>query len=253
MGQLCAEYMEGYQLEAKAKGIEQKSVRKVRACLALIADILGAQTAVSTLGYDVCLQFRNTLAKVPANRTKLFGDMTLDRVIELATANGARLMAYPRFKLNSRAMHANRARLLIGGESIKPGEFVAKLCRNRLCVRPEHHAVGTRVDAIACSTRGTICPITISLIAANYRAGQISVAQIPQCFLIGKRLAQAIIAESDTGKIADDEAQTGGSHRFSAPAAELRTPSRHVRSKGGSKRCACLREVNDQRCPLSDG
>lgn len=66
---------------------------------------------------------------------------------------------YPRFKLRGVSVLANRARFILDGYTIKPGRVVVSLCQNQLCVRPEHHALGTPNDARKLGRNGIISPI----------------------------------------------------------------------------------------------
>ncbi len=61
---------------------------------------------------------------------------------------------YPRFWLDGNSHTAQRAALTLDGVDLTPDDQVVNLCRNRLCVRRSHLAVGVMSDAHALRHRG---------------------------------------------------------------------------------------------------
>jgi hypothetical protein len=74
--------------EAAINTLGQKGLDRERAKLALIREIVGDDTPIETVDYDTCLRVRSILAQLPANRTKLYGDLPLDQAIERAAKEG---------------------------------------------------------------------------------------------------------------------------------------------------------------------
>ena len=92
--ELGAEYLDDYRANAKVRGIDQKRVDKVAASLALVEEIVGPATPVGQVDYDAAVRLRNTLAKVPKNRSKHYPGVALDKAIAAASQTGAPMMAY---------------------------------------------------------------------------------------------------------------------------------------------------------------
>jgi hypothetical protein len=67
--------------DAATNRMSQKWVDKQRANLALIREIIGDSTPVDAIDYDTCLHVRSTLARIPANRTKIYGSLPLDQAM----------------------------------------------------------------------------------------------------------------------------------------------------------------------------
>ncbi len=93
-GELCDQYFEIYREDAQTKGIQQNRVDKVNAHLDLIREIIGEDTPVASIGYDQCIAFRKTLARVPARRRQFYGEMPLPKVIAAAKKDGKPMMGY---------------------------------------------------------------------------------------------------------------------------------------------------------------
>ena len=58
--------------EASANGTSRKWLDKQTATLGLLREIVGDETPVRSIDFDACLRVRSTLARVPANRSKLY-------------------------------------------------------------------------------------------------------------------------------------------------------------------------------------
>jgi hypothetical protein len=87
-GELADQCLDLVTEEATANGTNRKWLDKQRATLALIREIVGADTPVAAIDYDACLRVRSTLACVPVNRTKLYKGLPLDKAISRAAAAG---------------------------------------------------------------------------------------------------------------------------------------------------------------------
>lgn len=92
-------------------------------------------------------------------------------------------------------MYANRARFLIAGRTLKSTDHVVTLCRNRQCVRPQHHALGTARDARAFGRRGRIGPGDQYLARSLVSKGEIDIPTLAICYGISEQMAEAIILE----------------------------------------------------------
>jgi integrase len=79
--------------EARANGTSAKWIDAQRANIALLKEIVGAETPISRVDYDVCMNVRNVLGAIPANRNKLYPKLDLDRVIQLADQQGKRKLS----------------------------------------------------------------------------------------------------------------------------------------------------------------
>ncbi len=101
----------------------------------------------------------------------------------------------PRFKLNGSAMYANRALFVMAGRALKSTDHVVTLCQNKQCVRPEHHALGTAMDARALGRGGRIGPGDQYLARDLVSKGEIDLPALAMCFGISEHVAEAIILE----------------------------------------------------------
>lgn len=55
-------------------GTNRKWTDKQTACVALIREIVGEAIPIRAVDYDMCLHVRTTLARVPTNRLKFYGE-----------------------------------------------------------------------------------------------------------------------------------------------------------------------------------
>ena len=69
----------------------------------------------------------------------------------------------PRIKLDTCNMFAKRAYFKLMGIELSNTQHVIQLCRNKLCVRPEHLVVGTADDARACGQIWSVLALKILL------------------------------------------------------------------------------------------
>lgn len=102
---------------------------------------------------------------------------------------------HPRFHYLGASVYAKRVGYLIDGVPIGPEDHVVTLCRNKACVRPEHHVLGSASEARKFSPQGECCPGSVYLARKLFRDGEADVAMIAECFGIGQHIAEAIIAE----------------------------------------------------------
>lgn len=93
VGELANELLDEKHEDAKINGGSKKALEKHKASLALIVEILGEETSVSSIGYNECKSVRATLARVPTNRTKLLKGLSLAQAIESAEADGLPCLA----------------------------------------------------------------------------------------------------------------------------------------------------------------
>jgi integrase len=84
--ELCDQYARLVEEEAEANCTSRKWVTKQHANLALLREIVGDATPVHEIDYDACLRVRSLLARIPANRIKLYRNMPLDEAIARGAA-----------------------------------------------------------------------------------------------------------------------------------------------------------------------
>jgi len=92
-GQLADQFLQLTKEEAAANRNSQKWVDKQTANVTLIREIIGDSTAVHTIDYDTCMNVRSLLARIPANRTKLYNGISLEQAIERAAAENKPLLS----------------------------------------------------------------------------------------------------------------------------------------------------------------
>ena len=92
-GELADQYLQLTEEDAATNRLGQKGIDRQRATLALIREIIGDGTPVNAIDYDACLRARSTLARIPANRTKIYGTRPLDEAIERAAAENKPLLS----------------------------------------------------------------------------------------------------------------------------------------------------------------
>jgi integrase len=92
-GELAEQCQQLSEEDADVNSLSQKWVDKQRANLALIREIVGDKTPIGSIDYDACLRVRSILARLPSNRTKLYGDLPIDKAIEQAAKEGKPLLS----------------------------------------------------------------------------------------------------------------------------------------------------------------
>ena len=100
----------------------------------------------------------------------------------------------PRFRLGGRSMLAKRALLEILAGGKFPGHAVGQLCRNPLCVRPDHVVPCNEIDARALGRWGTLDPGQVFLVRKLHADG-FTVAELAVVCEVSVPLIQAIIEE----------------------------------------------------------
>ncbi len=83
-GELAEHWLRLTEEEAAINAHSQKGVDRQRAILGLIREIVGDKSIVEAIDYDACLRVRSVMARLPANRTKLYGDLPIEQAIERA-------------------------------------------------------------------------------------------------------------------------------------------------------------------------
>ena len=82
------EFLENKEEEGVARKIARKNLDKQRGNAMLIQEILGEDTLVRDLNWDICRAATRTLARVPPNRTKTYKGLPLEQAIARAKAEG---------------------------------------------------------------------------------------------------------------------------------------------------------------------
>jgi hypothetical protein len=92
-GELAEQWLRLTEEEVAVNGLTPKGLDRQRASLALIREIIGDRTSVEAIDYDACLRVRSVLARLPANRTKLYGDLPIEQAIQAAAKEGKSLLS----------------------------------------------------------------------------------------------------------------------------------------------------------------
>ena len=92
-GELADQFLQLTEEEAAANRTSPKWVDKQTANLALIREIIGDNTPVHTVDYDACLRVRSMLARIPANRTKIYNGVPLEQAIQRAAIENKPLLS----------------------------------------------------------------------------------------------------------------------------------------------------------------
>jgi hypothetical protein len=80
-GKLAEQHLRLVEEDAAINALGAKGLDRQRATIALVREIVGDKTPVNAVDYDACLHVRTVLARLPANRTKLYGDLAIDQAI----------------------------------------------------------------------------------------------------------------------------------------------------------------------------
>jgi integrase len=92
-GKLAEQHLLLVEEDAAVNGLGAKGLDRQRATISLVREIVGDETPVDAVDYDACLRTRTVLARLPANRTKLYGDLPIDQAIARAAKDGKPLLA----------------------------------------------------------------------------------------------------------------------------------------------------------------
>lgn len=100
---------------------------------------------------------------------------------------------YPRFKLDGKAMYANRARFLLEGTTLETHQQIVTLCYDKRCVRPEHHTIGNDNDSKTVSIGGRMGPGDQYVLRDMIRTGQMDFNDVAMMYGINKGVAKAVL------------------------------------------------------------
>jgi Domain of unknown function (DUF6538) len=92
-GKVAEQYLRLVEEDAVINGLGAKGLDRQRATIALIREIVGDETQIDAVDYDACLRVRTVLARLPANRSKLYPDLPVDQAIARAEKDGKPLLA----------------------------------------------------------------------------------------------------------------------------------------------------------------
>ena len=92
-GKLAEQQLRIIEEDGAINGLGAKGLDRQRATIALVREIVGDKTPVDAVDYDACLRVRTVLARLPANRTKIYGDLPIDQAIARAEKEGKPLLA----------------------------------------------------------------------------------------------------------------------------------------------------------------
>ena len=92
-GKLAEQHLRLIEEDGAVNALGAKGLDRQRATVALVREIVGDDTPVDAVDYDTCLHVRTILARLPANRTKLYGDLPLAQAIERAAKDGKPLLS----------------------------------------------------------------------------------------------------------------------------------------------------------------
>jgi integrase len=92
-GKVAEQHLRLVEEDAAINGLGAKGLDRQRATIALVREIVGDKTLVDTVDHDACLRVRSVLARLPANRTKLYGDLPIDQAIARAEKDSKPLLA----------------------------------------------------------------------------------------------------------------------------------------------------------------
>lgn len=91
--QLANQYQTMQIEEAEANGMSAKWQDKVKAQVALVRELVGDDTPVSAIDYDLCLRARSLLARTPSNRKKHYPGLALEEAIKKGAKDGKPLLS----------------------------------------------------------------------------------------------------------------------------------------------------------------
>ena len=92
-GKLADQHLRLIEEDGAVNSLGAKGLDRQRATVALVREIVGDDTPVDAVDYDTCLHVRTILARLPANRIKLYGDLPLAQAIERAAKEGKPLLS----------------------------------------------------------------------------------------------------------------------------------------------------------------
>ncbi len=102
---------------------------------------------------------------------------------------------YGKFWLRGNSVTAQRAVYMLAGADLQPEQQVINLCRNRLCVRPDHLAVGTLRDAHALGhRRPRIGPGELCLIRMVVRDAEVPVEYVAAAYHLSLEFVEQVVS-----------------------------------------------------------
>jgi integrase len=153
-GKLAEQHLRLVEEDAAINDLGAKGLDRQRATIALIREIVGDETPVDVVDYDACLRVRTVLARLPANRTKLYGDLPLDQAIARAEKEAKPLLA-----------SVTQERYLAALQDIL--DLAAK--KRLITVNPAEGLKPIKRDAVAASDKRK--PFTLEQIADFFKSG----------------------------------------------------------------------------------
>ncbi len=103
---------------------------------------------------------------------------------------------YGKFWLRGNSVTAQRAVYMLAGVDLQPDQQVINLCKNRLCVRPDHLALGTLRDAHALRHRGRqrIGPGELYLMRMVVRDAEVPVEYVAAAYHLSPEFVEQIVS-----------------------------------------------------------
>ena len=92
-GELADQFMKLAEEDKLANRLSQKWIDKQRANVTLLLEIIGSDTPVHAIDYDACLNARSMLARIPANRTKIYKELSLEQAAQKAVVDNKSLLS----------------------------------------------------------------------------------------------------------------------------------------------------------------
>jgi hypothetical protein len=80
-GKIAEQHLRLVEEDAAINGLGAKGLDRQRATIGLVREVVGDETPVDAVDYDACLHVRTVLARLPANRTKLYGDLPIEQAL----------------------------------------------------------------------------------------------------------------------------------------------------------------------------
>jgi hypothetical protein len=153
-GKLAEQHLGHVEEDAAINKLGAKGLDRQRATIALVREIVGDATSVDAVDFDACLRVRTILARLPANRNKLYADLTLDQAIVRAEKEGKPLLA-----------PVTQERYLAALADIL--DLAAK--KRLIAVNPAEGLKPIKRDAVAASEKRK--PFTLQQIADFFKSG----------------------------------------------------------------------------------
>jgi len=87
-GKLAQAYWANYEKEALNHGISEKRRNDVERLITVVTELMGTETPVATINFNMALAFRDQLGRLPANHKKYYPDLALQKAIERGKKEG---------------------------------------------------------------------------------------------------------------------------------------------------------------------